>query len=143
MKTPVKIITKLLRQVVFACLYWGFYAAGYHLCSKLESEDLYILRVECIIVPIVAIFVYIMGVINLIGDIDLLGSFYQPRSNKKLVDQIVEIFVQLVLLWFYMILWPFCENLAPLLAIIFIPMSLAYTAYIFSFFVYDILFKHR
>lgn len=53
--------TKLIRHVVYACLYWGFYALGHHFCSLIEIDGINILHESGIEPIIVAIFVYIVS----------------------------------------------------------------------------------
>lgn len=54
-------------------------------------------------------------------------------------NEIVKIIVEMVVIWSYMILWPFIDT--SIFAAILMPISLAYTAYRLAFFVYGVLFK--
>lgn len=49
--------------------------------------------------------------------------------------------VELVLLWSYMILWPFVDM--SFFAIIFMPVSLAYSAYILAVFIFNLCFGNK
>ena len=56
-------------------------------------------------------------------------------------DRILMMLVELVLLWSYMILWPFVDM--SFFAIIFMPVSLAYSAYILAVFIFNLCFGNK
>lgn len=51
----------ILRNVVYACFYWGFYALGHHFGSQIEIDGINIMHESGYEPIIVAIFVYILS----------------------------------------------------------------------------------
>lgn len=56
-------------------------------------------------------------------------------------DRVLMMLGEFAVLWSYMILWPFIDM--SFFAIIFMPVSLAYSAYILAVFIFDLCFGNK
>lgn len=53
------LVVIFLRQIIYFCLFWSFYAIGWHYFVTIKSGHDYILYDASILVPIASIFFYI------------------------------------------------------------------------------------
>jgi len=79
-----KTSTKLIRHVVYACLYWGFYTLGHHFCSQIEIDGINILHESGIEPILVSIFVYIVSAFCVTTMSDtILPTSRSPKPSDK------------------------------------------------------------
>ena len=63
-KQKAKILDIILKQITFFCLYWGFYAIGWHYCTTIKMNHMASFFYEArIYVSIASVMVYILSAI--------------------------------------------------------------------------------
>lgn len=64
MKKQNKILDTVLKQITFFCLYWGFYAIGWHYCTQIKMGHMASFFYEAAIyVSIASVTVYVLAAI--------------------------------------------------------------------------------
>ncbi|MCQ2099719.1 hypothetical protein [Fibrobacter sp. UWH3] len=63
-KQKAKILDIILKQITFFCLYWGFYAIGWHYCTTIKMNGYCTIFYDsAIFVPLLSTVFYIAGAI--------------------------------------------------------------------------------